>query len=88
VEGREMIVCTKCCQEADRGETFCLGCGAFLEWFGEPVTPAEAPPRVVPAALPTRPASVEREIARLTAAWAAGCHPERSARSHTGRSPH
>ncbi|MFH1474366.1 MAG: hypothetical protein ABIG85_00725, partial [Chloroflexota bacterium] len=52
-----MVICTKCGQEADEGETFCGGCGAFLQWTGAPATPAEVPPPVMPAAASRRPVS-------------------------------
>jgi len=57
-----MIICTKCGQQADQGETFCRRCGAFLEWTGAPATPPEAPPPVVPAATPPRRVSAEPEL--------------------------
>ena len=61
--GRQMIICLKCGQQADPGETFCPRCGAFLEWAGAPATPSEAAPLVTPTASTSRPASNEPEFA-------------------------
>jgi hypothetical protein len=49
VEGRTPVVCTRCGQEAALGESFCRGCGAFLEWTGKPMTPVRAPDVSSPA---------------------------------------
>ena len=40
----EEIICRKCGAHADTGETFCGGCGAFLEWEGEHVVVEPVPP--------------------------------------------
>ena len=40
----EEIICRKCGAHADAGETFCGGCGAFLEWEGEHVVVEPVPP--------------------------------------------
>jgi zinc-ribbon domain len=50
------VICSKCGQENDAGETFCGSCGAFLEWSGEQVAPGtpEAGP-VAPDGAPPAP---------------------------------
>ena len=48
----EEIICKKCGVHAAADETFCGGCGAFLEWEGERVVVDDGPPMAaaVPAA--------------------------------------
>jgi hypothetical protein len=57
------VICSKCGQESDAGETFCGSCGAFLEWSAEQVAPGgpDAPPPS-PGSLPG-PATVPVESA-------------------------
>jgi hypothetical protein len=59
-----MVICTKCGQVADQGETFCGQCGAFLEWTGAPATAPEAPPPVAPVATPPRRVGADPEPVR------------------------
>lgn len=47
------VICSKCGQENDAGETFCGSCGAFLEWSGEQVAPGG--PDDAPAPGPASP---------------------------------
>lgn len=50
-----MIVCRKCGAQNDEQETFCAGCGAFLEWTGERADDAPSTPtRPGPTAGPSR----------------------------------
>ncbi len=56
-----MVICTKCGQQADQGETFCPRCGAFLEWTAEPAAVPEAPLPVAPGPTPPRRAPAEPE---------------------------
>lgn len=46
----EEIICKKCGTHAAAGESFCGGCGAFLEWEGERVVVPTAVPAEAPAA--------------------------------------
>ena len=49
----EEIICKKCGTHSVAGESFCGGCGAFLEWEGERVV-VEAPPSALPPPPPGR----------------------------------
>ena len=49
----EEIICKKCGVHAAVDETFCGGCGAFLEWEGERVVIDDGPP--IAAAVPAAP---------------------------------
>lgn len=52
------VICTECGSVNEDGATFCGGCGAYLEWDGEGIGPAEPKPEAEPEAAP--------EPARLT----------------------
>jgi hypothetical protein len=55
----EEIICKKCGVHAAADETFCGGCGAFLEWEGERVAVDDGPP--VAAAVPAANESPVKE---------------------------
>jgi hypothetical protein len=57
-----MMVCTQCGFHNETEDAFCGSCGAFLEWAGEKVESAEAPP-AAPAAVETSAAPVEPRTA-------------------------
>jgi len=46
------VICSKCGQENDAGETFCGSCGAFLEWSGEQVAASDADSARPPGSMP------------------------------------
>ncbi|HLY13737.1 MAG TPA: zinc-ribbon domain-containing protein [Candidatus Limnocylindrales bacterium] len=78
------VICSKCGQENDAGETFCGSCGAFLEWSGEQVAagPDAAPAQPVPAvpapAPPGSPSDPQPAGAQPVAAEPAAVAPVRT----------
>ena len=60
----EEIICKKCGVHAAADETFCGGCGAFLEWEGERVVVDDGPP--VAAAVPAANESPVKEVMKQT----------------------
>ncbi|KGN41303.1 zinc ribbon domain-containing protein [Knoellia aerolata] len=64
------VICTECGSVNEDGATFCGGCGAYLEWEGERIGPAEPEPEaeaepVPEVPEPSRPTLVDRVKAGL-----------------------